>query len=77
MTRALGHKLLSEYGVITTPAVASQRLQGQDVCLIIATDGVWEVGQGGGWGQGTLATRLVGGDLGEGPGAVCWAKPVL
>ena len=47
MTRALGHKLLGEYGVIATPSVAIRTLQPEDVCLILASDGIWEVRAGG------------------------------
>jgi len=42
MTRALGHKLMSDYGVIPTPTVTHRTLGPKDVCIIAASDGVWE-----------------------------------
>ncbi|KAL4514231.1 hypothetical protein Ndes2526A_g09284 [Nannochloris sp. 'desiccata'] len=42
MTRALGHKMMSDYGVIPTPTVTLRTLGPQDVCVIAASDGVWE-----------------------------------
>ena len=42
MSRALGHKMMIEYGVIPTPTVSIRQLDPQDVCIIAATDGVWE-----------------------------------
>lgn len=42
MTRALGHRMMSEYGVIPTPTVTVRQLGPQDVCVIAASDGVWE-----------------------------------
>lgn len=42
MTRALGHKLMIDYGVIPTPTVSLRRLTSHDVCIIAASDGVWE-----------------------------------
>jgi serine/threonine protein phosphatase PrpC len=42
MTRALGHKMMSDYGVIPTPTVTLRTLGPQDVCIIAASDGVWE-----------------------------------
>ncbi|PRW20200.1 phosphatase 2C 12 [Chlorella sorokiniana] len=43
MTRALGHRLLADYGVIPDPSVTFHQLRPEHVCLIVATDGVWEV----------------------------------
>jgi serine/threonine protein phosphatase PrpC len=42
MTRALGHKMMADYGVIPTPTVTMRTLGPQDVCIIAASDGVWE-----------------------------------
>jgi len=42
MTRALGHRIMQDYGVIPTPTVIVRRLEEKDVCLIAASDGVWE-----------------------------------
>jgi serine/threonine protein phosphatase PrpC len=42
MTRALGHKMMSDYGVIPTPTVTVRSLGPKDVCIIAASDGVWE-----------------------------------
>ena len=42
MTRALGHKMMYDYGVIPTPTVTVRQLGSQDVCVIAASDGVWE-----------------------------------
>jgi serine/threonine protein phosphatase PrpC len=42
MTRALGHRMMSAYGVIPTPTVALRTLCPGDLCLIVASDGVWE-----------------------------------
>lgn len=43
VTRALGHKHLEAYGVSCEPSVTSHRLRDSDACLILASDGVWEV----------------------------------
>ncbi len=43
MTRALGHSMLSDFGVIWTPSVRLHRLAPGDCCLIVASDGVWDV----------------------------------
>ena len=43
MTRALGHSMLSDFGVIWTPSVRLHRLAPNDCCLILASDGVWDV----------------------------------
>ncbi|KAL4422971.1 hypothetical protein ABPG75_009168 [Micractinium tetrahymenae] len=43
MTRALGHRLLSQYGVSSIPTVSLHKLAPEHMCLIVATDGVWEV----------------------------------
>ena len=42
MTRALGHAVLSQYGVIPRPSVQRHTLSRDDLCLILASDGVWE-----------------------------------
>ena len=42
MTRALGHCVLSQYGVIPRPSVQRHTLSRDDLCLILASDGVWE-----------------------------------
>jgi len=42
MTRALGHKLLAKFGVVTSPFVLQRTLELTDVCLILASDGVWD-----------------------------------
>eukprot|EP00879_Flechtneria_rotunda_P015863 GHRR01016590.1.p1 GENE.GHRR01016590.1~~GHRR01016590.1.p1 ORF type:complete len:233 (+),score=75.21 GHRR01016590.1:1096-1794(+) len=43
VTRALGHKHLEAHGVSCEPAVNTFELQPEDACLIIASDGVWDV----------------------------------
>eukprot|EP00899_Mesostigma_viride_P007293 jgi/Mesvir1/16565/Mv10106-RA.1 len=43
VTRALGHKLMSRGGVITTPEVTSWAIEPHYKCLILASDGVWDV----------------------------------
>ncbi len=43
MTRALGHSMLSDFGVIWAPSVRLHRLAPGDCCLILASDGVWDV----------------------------------
>ncbi|KFM25536.1 putative protein phosphatase 2C 12 [Auxenochlorella protothecoides] len=43
MTRALGHRLLSKLGVSQAPSVVRRTLGPDDLCLILASDGVWEV----------------------------------
>ena len=43
MTRALGHSLLADFGVVPTPAVAGLRaLDSSAACLVLASDGVWD-----------------------------------
>eukprot|EP01023_Acetabularia_acetabulum_P007228 TRINITY_DN13075_c0_g1_i7.p1 TRINITY_DN13075_c0_g1~~TRINITY_DN13075_c0_g1_i7.p1 ORF type:complete len:246 (-),score=38.15 TRINITY_DN13075_c0_g1_i7:187-924(-) len=42
MTRALGHKLLAKFGVVYSPSILIRQLQSSDVCLILASDGVWD-----------------------------------
>lgn len=42
MTRALGHRLLSSYGVIQTPSIKRHTLSADDLCLVVASDGLWE-----------------------------------
>ena len=39
MTRALGHNMLADFGVIATPSVVQQQLSPADVCLVVASDG--------------------------------------
>lgn len=43
VTRALGHKFLHDHGVITRPDVSLTTLEERHCCLIMATDGVWDV----------------------------------
>ncbi len=43
VTRALGHKHLERFGVLCEPAVARCSLRPEDCCLIVATDGLWDV----------------------------------
>lgn len=43
MTRALGHGHLFPLGVVPEPAVARSHLGPDALCLILASDGVWEV----------------------------------
>lgn len=43
MSRSLGHKLMSNYGVVPTPTVRKMSLRSSDTCLIVASDGVWDV----------------------------------
>lgn len=43
MTRALGHNMLADFGVIATPSVVQQEVHPEDTCLILASDGVWDV----------------------------------
>lgn len=43
MTRAVGHYHLQAFGVIPSPEISFYDIEdGKDVCLIIATDGVWD-----------------------------------
>ena len=42
MTRALGHKLLHEYGVIPEPQVRRLKVRDNDFFLLAASDGVWD-----------------------------------
>lgn len=42
MTRALGHKLLHEYGVIPEPQVRRIKIRDNDFFLLAASDGVWD-----------------------------------
>uniref|UniRef100_A0A061QQJ1 Protein phosphatase n=1 Tax=Tetraselmis sp. GSL018 TaxID=582737 RepID=A0A061QQJ1_9CHLO len=41
-SRALGHHMLSNYGVIPTPEVEVLQLEPRHCCLIMASDGVWD-----------------------------------
>lgn len=43
MTRALGHKMLAQYGVLAVPTVQRCLLTADDFCLVAASDGVWDV----------------------------------
>ncbi|KDD73786.1 hypothetical protein H632_c1838p0, partial [Helicosporidium sp. ATCC 50920] len=43
MTRALGHRILTNYGVSHAPTVRRLELDDDHICLIVASDGVWEV----------------------------------
>jgi serine/threonine protein phosphatase PrpC len=42
MTRALGHKWLSKYGVTHTPSISFKTLTEDDAFVILASDGVWD-----------------------------------
>lgn len=42
MTRALGHNMLADFGVIPVPSVSHHTLGASDTCLLIASDGVWD-----------------------------------
>lgn len=39
MTRALGHNMLADFGVIPVPTVAQRELRPENTCLVIASDG--------------------------------------
>uniref|UniRef100_A0A7S1X3X9 PPM-type phosphatase domain-containing protein n=1 Tax=Tetraselmis chuii TaxID=63592 RepID=A0A7S1X3X9_9CHLO len=41
MTRALGHRMLTDYGLISEPEVTHVMLEPRHCCLILASDGVW------------------------------------
>eukprot|EP00890_Picochlorum_soloecismus_P002155 jgi/Picsp_1/2940/NSC_01165-R1_protein phosphatase 2c 18 len=43
MTRAIGHLHLQSYGVIPRPDIKFKDILPEDVCFIIASDGVWDV----------------------------------
>lgn len=43
VTRSLGHKLMANYGVVPTPTVRKMGLRSTDACLIVASDGIWDV----------------------------------
>lgn len=43
VSRSLGHKLMSNYGVVPTPTVRKMSLRSSDTVLIVASDGVWDV----------------------------------
>lgn len=42
MTRAVGHYHLENYGVISRPEIRFYDFQKDDLCVILATDGVWD-----------------------------------
>lgn len=42
MTRAVGHYHLENYGVISRPEIRFYDIRTEDVCVILATDGVWD-----------------------------------
>ncbi|KAG2433570.1 hypothetical protein HYH02_012687 [Chlamydomonas schloesseri] len=46
VTRALGHKHMSDHGVLTEPYVVTFEASKDDCCLIMASDGVWDVMDG-------------------------------
>ncbi|GLC73986.1 hypothetical protein PLESTF_001444800 [Pleodorina starrii] len=46
VTRALGHKHMAQYGVLTEPHVVSLDTKPEDCCLVLASDGVWDVMDG-------------------------------
>jgi serine/threonine protein phosphatase PrpC len=43
MTRAVGHFHLENYGVISRPEIRFYDFEDEDICIILATDGVWDV----------------------------------
>jgi len=43
VSRSLGHKLMANYGVVPTPTVRKMTLRPTDCCLIVASDGIWDV----------------------------------
>ncbi|PNH04301.1 putative protein phosphatase 2C 12 [Tetrabaena socialis] len=43
VTRALGHKHMADHGVLTTPHVVSFEADPADCCMVLASDGVWDV----------------------------------
>ncbi|KAG2498060.1 hypothetical protein HYH03_003821 [Edaphochlamys debaryana] len=46
VTRALGHKHMADYGVLPEPYVASFTAKPEDCCMVLASDGVWDVMDG-------------------------------
>jgi serine/threonine protein phosphatase PrpC len=42
MTRAMGHRVLQNFGVIPDPSVKRVKLTAHDQYIVIATDGLWE-----------------------------------
>mmetsp|Transcript_37336 Transcript_37336/g.83082 ORF Transcript_37336/g.83082 Transcript_37336/m.83082 type:complete len:363 (-) Transcript_37336:1554-2642(-) len=46
ITRALGHKNMEQYGVLSEPYVTTMHLGDKHCCLVIASDGVWDVMNG-------------------------------
>ena len=42
MTRAIGHFHMQDYGVIPRPDISFYDFEGDDVCVILASDGVWD-----------------------------------
>ncbi|GFR40740.1 hypothetical protein Agub_g1350 [Astrephomene gubernaculifera] len=46
VTRALGHKHMADYGVLPQPHVVSLEAGRDDCCLVLASDGVWDVMDG-------------------------------
>lgn len=42
MSRALGHNMLADCGVISEPTISHHTLGPSDACLVIASDGVWD-----------------------------------
>jgi len=43
MTRALGHKFLQKYGVIPTPHITRFSVTPNDLIIVVASDGLWDV----------------------------------
>ncbi|GBF97075.1 phosphatase 2C-like [Raphidocelis subcapitata] len=43
VTRALGHKHMESFGVLHSPSVAVVDLRPEDCCVVLASDGVWDV----------------------------------
>ncbi|GIL51740.1 hypothetical protein Vafri_7664 [Volvox africanus] len=46
VTRALGHKHMAQYGVLVEPHIVSLQAKPEDCCLVLASDGVWDVMDG-------------------------------
>eukprot|EP01126_Amoeba_proteus_P063581 TRINITY_DN8776_c0_g1_i1.p2 TRINITY_DN8776_c0_g1~~TRINITY_DN8776_c0_g1_i1.p2 ORF type:complete len:144 (+),score=35.20 TRINITY_DN8776_c0_g1_i1:622-1053(+) len=42
MTRALGHKIFSNHGVLSLPEVSRHMIEEDDHFLLIASDGLWD-----------------------------------
>eukprot|EP00873_Tetraselmis_striata_P035191 jgi/Tetstr1/455455/TSEL_042284.t1 len=71
MTRALGHRMLPKYGLLSEPEVTHLELEPRHCCLIIASDGVWPYVPPG------EAVRLVMGEVDNGASAAAAAKALV